>query len=221
MSRIFSVRINLDEINASLLRWRATDSRADWLDGFLTGCSGVDMDGSEPFTIGNKIGMECHAQAVAFQGKQRGKADKRWSATAMPRQCHGIATAMPRHSHGNATAMPEDMPRQCQSNNRIIEESNNEVTVNHAREAVAVASTDFMEGSQEAPATAMACERRSFADWRIIVAHRIFWTREEDDVWKGIYGAEGWDEMTKAYRYLETKHPAPKKLFLSMFQEMR
>jgi hypothetical protein len=88
-------------------------------------------------------------------------------------------------------------------------------------QAVAVAATDFMDGMQEATAVRKACERRSFADWRTMVAHRIFWTREEDEVWKGIYAAEGWEEMTKAYQYLAGKYPAPKKLFLSMFQEMR
>jgi LPS sulfotransferase NodH len=54
-----------------------------------------------------------------------------------------------------------------------------------------------------------------------MIAHRIFWTREEDEVWKGVFAAEGWDEMTKAYQYLAEKHPAPKKLFLSMFQDLR
>lgn len=116
MSRIFSVRINLDEINAFLLRWRSPDSRADWLDGFLVGCSGVDMDGTEPFTQANKLGLVYHGHAVAFQNNQADKANKRWHATAMPRHESGNATAVPTH-------MPEGMPEACLSNNRVIEES--------------------------------------------------------------------------------------------------
>ena len=84
--------------------------------------------------------------------------------------------------------------------------------------------TGFMNDMQAAPEPAhvtQACDRRTFGDWRTMIAHRIFWTREEDEVWKGVYQAEGWDEMTKAYAYLAGKHPAPKKLFLNMFQDLR
>ena len=83
-----------------------------------------------------------------------------------------------------------------------------------------------MDGMQEAPPgepahVTKACDRRTFGQWRADIAHRIYWTRDEDDVWKAIFASEGWDEMAKAYQYLAGKHPAPKKLFLSMFQEMR
>ena len=62
---------------------------------------------------------------------------------------------------------------------------------------------------------------RTFADWRIMVGKRIFWTREEDDAWRAMFQAEGWDEMTRGYEHLAKKHPAPAKLFFSMFQEIR
>lgn len=114
--RIFSVRINLDDIHASLRRWRERESRGDWLDGFLDGCDGINQDGSDPYTQGNKIGLESYGQAVSFQTGQSDKAKKRWNATAMPRHESGNATAMPKH-------MPEAMPEACLSNNPIIEES--------------------------------------------------------------------------------------------------
>lgn len=62
---------------------------------------------------------------------------------------------------------------------------------------------------------------KNFTDWRNEIARRIFWTREEDSLWRAMFESEGWDEMTKGYEYLAKKHPQPKKLFLSMFQEIR
>ncbi len=94
----------------------------------------------------------------------------------------------------------------------------------HAQETDAAPDLGFMDEMQSAPEPAhvtQACDRRTFGDWRSMVAHRIFWTREEDEVWKSIFQAEGWDEMTKGYNYLAKKHPAPKKIFLSMIQELR
>ena len=96
-----------------------------------------------------------------------------------------------------------------------------------ASAAVSVADPlAFMDGMQEAPAgepehVTKACDRRTFGHWRAMVAHRIFWTREEDELWKSIFAAEGWDEMTKGYHFLAKKHPAPKKIFVSMIQELR
>jgi hypothetical protein len=66
-----------------------------------------------------------------------------------------------------------------------------------------------------------ACDRRTFADWRIMVGKRIFWTREEDQTWRAMFDAEGWDEMTKGYEYLAKTIPPPKKIFISMIQELR
>lgn len=73
----------------------------------------------------------------------------------------------------------------------------------------------------ESAAIGRACDKRSFPDWRITIARRLFWTREEDETWKALYAAEGWDAMSAAYRYLAAKTPEPKKIFISMFQEIR
>jgi hypothetical protein len=94
----------------------------------------------------------------------------------------------------------------------------------HAGEAAVAADPMDMDSMQRAPEPShvtQACDRRTFGDWRTMVAHRIFWTREEDEVWKSIFQAEGWDEMTKGYNFLAKKHPAPKKIFVSMIQELR
>lgn len=73
----------------------------------------------------------------------------------------------------------------------------------------------------EPPAVTCMIDKRTFADWRIIVGKRIFWTRDEDATWRAMFDAEGWDEMTKGYQFLAKKHPPPKKIFLSLFQELR
>lgn len=62
---------------------------------------------------------------------------------------------------------------------------------------------------------------RSFSDWRIAVGRRIYWSREEDEAWKAMYEAEGWDEMTRGYNHLAKKKAEPAKIFLSDFQGIR
>ena len=79
----------------------------------------------------------------------------------------------------------------------------------------------FEDVEQANPAPRRAIPPLSFADWRIQVGKRIFWTRDEDETWRALFDAEGWDEMSKAYEHLAKTYPAPKKLFLSMFQEIR
>jgi hypothetical protein len=95
----------------------------------------------------------------------------------------------------------------------------------HAQETDAAAADPMSEAFEAVekanPAPRRALPPLSFADWRIQVGKRIFWTRDEDDTWRAMFEAEGWDEMTRGYEYLASKHPAPKKLFLSMFQELR
>ena len=78
-----------------------------------------------------------------------------------------------------------------------------------------------MQRAPEPAHVARVLDQRNFTDWRQMIARRIFWTREEDELWKAIFQAEGWDEMTKGYVFLSAKHPAPKKIFVSMFQEIR
>lgn len=73
----------------------------------------------------------------------------------------------------------------------------------------------------EAPEVTRLLDPRTFADWRIMVGHRVFVGHDERPEWLALFAAEGWDEMSKGYAYLAGKHPEPAKLFLSMFQELR
>lgn len=63
--------------------------------------------------------------------------------------------------------------------------------------------------------------RKTFADWRIMVAKRIFITDAERAEWTAMFDAEGWDDMTAAYQRLAESIPEPGKIFLSSFQEIR
>lgn len=90
-----------------------------------------------------------------------------------------------------------------------------------AQAATAAADPLGMDSMQAAPAPRPHVPPKNFADWRAEIATRIFWTRDEDETWKAVFAAEGWDEMTKGYRHLAALHPPPKKIFLSMFQELR
>ncbi len=62
---------------------------------------------------------------------------------------------------------------------------------------------------------------RSWRDWQIMVGKRCFVGRDEADAWAALYAAEGWDEMTRGYAYLEKKIQKPNKIFISHFQELR
>lgn len=73
----------------------------------------------------------------------------------------------------------------------------------------------------ESPEVAKACDKRNFADWRIQIGKRIFVGQDERDEWKTLFQAEGWDSMTQGYQILAARTPEPKKLYLSMFQEIR
>jgi hypothetical protein len=72
----------------------------------------------------------------------------------------------------------------------------------------------------EPATTTRMVDHRNFANWRITIGHRVYVGRDERDEWLALYAAEGWDEMSKAYAYLNGQHPDGK-LFLSQFQEMR
>ncbi len=90
------------------------------------------------------------------------------------------------------------------------------------RGAIAPPPPDPMAEIQAANQIAAEVDRRrTWRDWQITIGHRIFVGRDEADAWAALYAAEGWDEMTKGYEYLDKKHKKPAKIYLSMFQEMR
>lgn len=73
----------------------------------------------------------------------------------------------------------------------------------------------------EPPAVTRLLDKRTFADWRIMVGKRCFVGQDERAEWHALFAAEGWDSMSQGYAILAAKHPEPAKLFLSMFQEIR
>lgn len=61
---------------------------------------------------------------------------------------------------------------------------------------------------------------RGWREWQIKVGIKCFIGDGEDEAWKLLYEAEGWDEMTRAYVYLAKTKPGGR-LFLSDFQACR
>lgn len=110
MPRIFSVRINLDDMFARLDALDTTEESA-WLKGFRVGSRGGPLrpEWSNPTKCGYQFGLQAHQVAVGFSEKQ--------SAKGKLRHSHGSATAEANTSHGSAI-----------SSNPVIQESKNEGT---------------------------------------------------------------------------------------------
>jgi len=116
MSRIFSVRINLDDLLASADLCRTAEDKAQWLDGFRFGarggsCKNVSLE-HEGWARGFARGQEARDSALAFQAEQKRK--------SYMRQCFTKNTTSEPTSVDTSvdTSKPPSI-----SNNRVIEES--------------------------------------------------------------------------------------------------
>lgn len=139
MGRIFSVRINIDDMSALLDALDSAEEHADWLRGFRAGSRGhPPRDGwSIAAKSGHDFGMEAFNGAIELGAKQSANANKRWShAKPMPPHSHGNAKGMPPH-------MPEGMPDACLSNNPVIQVSNNQLSKIHS------GSTNFLDTPED------------------------------------------------------------------------
>lgn len=219
------------------------DGAASWKDRQWQQAAGVTLDevkaanrllrfdGDDLIVNGYPAEIEKQVRRNRKSAKAGGMA--RWSKTDADRNAENMPP-------GNADKMPPGMPpgnaeNMPTGNAKGEGEGEGEVVRGNSkaaaaaqpcRAAQAAAAADPMGDAFEAVEQANPAPRRaipplSFADWRIQVGKRIFWTRDEDETWRAMFEAEGWDEMTKGYEFLAGKHPAPKKLFLSMFQELR
>lgn len=127
-SRIFSVRINLDEIASSLDLCFTDADRSAWLRGFMVGCRGGQVpSGPPPMLDGHRLGLEAHSGAIAHQ--QRAAEGGKKSAQTHPENLHKGKRPSPAPSESTPESTPDctsestSDPPSDQSNNRIIEES--------------------------------------------------------------------------------------------------
>lgn len=95
--RAFFVRLNLDDMGASLDSLDSTEERGLWLEGFRIGSRGnPSRDGwAEPKKLGHEFGMECWNSAQAFREKQSAKG----KASANSR--NGSTTVQPQFNHSS------------------------------------------------------------------------------------------------------------------------
>ncbi len=121
--RIFSVRINLDEMFARLDALNPGDE-SSWLRGFRIGVRGGVLRSDDPVvTCGHEFGLHAFSAAKDFSGKQTLRANKRWKPS-IPDECHGNATAMPESCRNDAIS---SNPVIQISNEPVIQESSNPV----------------------------------------------------------------------------------------------
>ena len=132
MGRIFSVRINIDDMSALLDALDSAEEYADWLRGFRAGSRGhPQRDGwSAAAKSGHDFGWEAFNGAIELGAKQSANANKRW-ANAKPMPPH-----MPPH-------MPDGMPESCLSNNPIIQVSKNQLS------KIQVGNTNFLDTPED------------------------------------------------------------------------
>jgi len=71
MGRIFSVRINIDDVSASLDFWPSDQERSAWLRGFMAGLRGAPNRWQEgPESNGHALGAAGYADSVAWRERQ-------------------------------------------------------------------------------------------------------------------------------------------------------
>jgi len=99
MGRIFTVRINLDDMCAGLDALESPQESHDWLKGFRIGSRGHPGkdEWSVAMTAGYLFGLDAYAGACAFSEKQSAKGKR----SAQQRFNHGSTTVQPNVNHGS------------------------------------------------------------------------------------------------------------------------
>ena len=127
MKRIFSVRINLDDMAASLEFLEGDASLAEWLRGFRYGLRGAPSRwASGPGAAGFHIGSRSLSEAHEFQlaksdgGKRSAEARKEKVGTAQPARTHLEDTSNTARTHLEDTSVKNyDSSNQSLSVNRL------------------------------------------------------------------------------------------------------
>jgi hypothetical protein len=125
VSRIFSVRINLDSFFASLGICDTDQERSVWLQGFQIGSLGGPRNPGWSIhkLAGYDVGRGAYLAAHVFSQKQSDKG----KLSAASRS----TTVEPRLNQASTTVEPSLNQASTISNNRVIEESKEQESVNH------------------------------------------------------------------------------------------
>lgn len=123
-NRIFSVRLNLDDMCADLDALDTDKEMADWLRGFKAGSRGLtprwkaDTAGSK----GYALGVECLEEAKRYQARQAEKG----RLSASKRTHENSTTVEPRLNHGSTNPPTAAQPNQSTTIQDIQEGQNDE-----------------------------------------------------------------------------------------------
>lgn len=220
MGRIFSVRINLDEMFAQLDALDHGREKLLWLEGFRVGSRGTQerSNWGAVKRQGAKFGYLAFEDAVKLSQRQSIKADTLWEkkreadATALPRQSHGVC---PEHAKSSNPREPIN-PRSEESNS--------------AKPKHSPPSEDIMEGmdvdaielAKPLPAKSM---RVTFRDWNM--SHPKLWFGRNGEQggledWTAFFdkfSTDGLEALDETYAALIGKMEPGKKINYSAFIE--
>jgi hypothetical protein len=135
MSRIYSIRVNLDIIAADLDMWSTDQERSAWLRGFMVGARGADCRWQipSPEAAGHAVGAAGHADSMAWVRRQ---SDAGKLSAEKRKVNHGSTTVQPRFepevNHGSTTVRTEGQPNQ--STNQPINESTTQPSTNQRKD---------------------------------------------------------------------------------------
>ena len=154
MKRIFSVRVNIDDVSASLDAWPSDQERSAWLRGFIVGSRGVASRWtSGPEADGHSIGAAGYADSIAWREKKiaagKASADARMAGlgTSNPRACrehdvNDVGTQREQCSQNTGT--------HCEpSSHPVIQSSNSQSSENHIPAAPPVAKAPRVKTEAE------------------------------------------------------------------------
>ncbi len=212
MSRIFSIRINLDEMSSRLDALGSSDETMDWLRGFRIGTRGGQAKSgwSTAMACGHEFGLNAHLLAQRFSEIQAAKGRLRNMGDynrSQPPPSQAPATAEPSSSHGSAI-----------SSNPVIQESNNPIIQGNGRAPATPPDIfdpdeDPIELAQPMPPESMVMNWR---DWRSQHGS-VFVARRGDDgdpeAWEAtfkLYGPECFDGMYSALK------PTAKRIYFNV-----
>jgi hypothetical protein len=185
--RIFSVRINVDEMSAQLEACDSDDEKLQWLAGFRAGVRGLTArtPWQQAKKTGAQFGLEAYQRAVAFSEKQSAKGKLR-------------------HCHGSATAKPDINQTPAISSNPVIQESKNEGTMRGR----ATPTPDLFDGMDQDETVVLAVsepQEPNWFDWRSQHASVYIARRGEDGdtaSWERIYAVYGQHIFDRMYARL-------------------
>jgi len=164
MTRIFSLRLNLDSMTAELIHWETDEERGQWIIGFQAGASGAlaRESWSEPKRAGYAFGKSTRLETEERISKQQ--AGGKHSANAR-RNKYGTTMVLQSNLEDTSKVLQSNLEDTLnQSNNPIIQLSNDPVNERTSTRA-GTETNAFDEGPKEPIGTEEEWRYERMQDW--------------------------------------------------------